>query len=77
MKKALKALFLIGLGAAIGGLTVANKKKIKREINRLVKKGKLKAKEGEELLKEVYASARTKGKKLIKRVNSKIKNLKK
>jgi polyhydroxyalkanoate synthesis regulator phasin len=75
MKKALKALFIIGAAAAVAGLTIANRKKIKNEVDRLVKEGKLKAKEGREVLMDLYNEAEKRGKKIVKKTKSEIKKI--
>jgi len=75
MRKALKALFIIGAAAAVAGLTYANRKKIKNEVDRLVKNGKLKAREGEDLLQDLYKEAKKKGKKIVKKAKSGIKKI--
>jgi len=77
MKKALKALFIIGAAAAVAGLTIANRKKIKKEVDRLVKDGKLKAKEGEEVLQDLYKEAKRRGKKIVKKFKKEIKKVRK
>ncbi|MBD3204635.1 hypothetical protein GF327_10170 [Candidatus Woesearchaeota archaeon] len=77
MKAKFKKLFVLGAGVALAGLTVANKKKIKKAVDSLVKKGKLTAKEGKELSKELLAEGKKSEKKMKKIVNKHVKKEKK
>ncbi len=82
MKKFTKALIVFALGAAAGTYTSRNKQKLKKEIDRLVKQGKIKSKEGKEIfgeiMKDVKARTNYEKKKLGKKVKAKLsKKLKK
>ncbi|MBR9690172.1 hypothetical protein GOV08_00635 [Candidatus Woesearchaeota archaeon] len=58
MKQLIKRIKAFGIGLA-GGFAFANRKKIKAEVDKLVKKGKLTAKDGKELFDKLVGEAKT------------------
>ncbi len=72
MKTSIKRLFLIGVGVAAVGLTIANRKKIQAAIDGFVKKGHLTVKEGELLAKELHVEAE----KAVKKLDTHMKKVK-
>ncbi|MFH2020143.1 MAG: hypothetical protein ABIJ34_01945 [archaeon] len=54
MRKKLKKMFLLGAKVAKKGLNLAHKKNIKSVVREFVKDGKLAAKEGSLLVRELY-----------------------
>jgi len=73
MKKFTKALIVFALGAAAGAYASKNKQKLKKEINRLVKQGKIKSKEGKEIFDEIMKDVKARANYEKKRASSKVK----
>ena len=79
MRRFTKTLFLFGLGVAAGASLHKNKAKVKKELNRLVKQGKIKAKEGKaiaaDLMKDAKAKAKEKQKEYEKAARAETKEM--
>ncbi len=73
MKKFTKALIVFALGAAAGAYASKNKQKLKKEINRLVKQGKIKSEEGKDIFDEIMKDVKARTNYEKKRASSKVK----
>lgn len=81
MKKFTKALIVFAMGAAAGAYASKNKAKIKKEIDRMVKQGKIKAGEGKDLMGEVMKDVNSRAKyergKATNKISDKLKKVRK
>ncbi|MBR9676193.1 hypothetical protein GOV05_04240 [Candidatus Woesearchaeota archaeon] len=74
MKKFVKNIFLLGLGAAAGATALLKKDKLRQELDKLVKRGEIKAVEAKELLRKLGADVKEHNKNLQKKVDEKVKS---
>lgn len=73
MKNFVKKIVILGAGIA-AGVAVASSKRIKQEVNALVKKGKITAKEGQKLMSKIVDDAKKQQKVLEVKAKAQIQN---
>jgi polyhydroxyalkanoate synthesis regulator phasin len=72
MKRFTKTMFLFGLGVAAGTAIHKNRDKLKKEIDRMVKQGKIKASEGKAIAADLTKAAKVKAKEKQKEMERKV-----
>lgn len=75
MKKLLRNVFMLGVGATAGAYAALRRAKVKKEVEKLVKTGELKSKEAKEFVDEIMENFKNSKGNIKKEIDKKMEKL--